>query len=174
MEAIAEAVTVHDWKLEDLEVSRKDGGVFLNYSFVPPAELVTTTTTTGDASGTTIPIPFSAARTFLPLLSSAAHERGGFPNWLGQWYASTFLPGPPKIASSAVEEIEKQGTEDEEAVEQEEEAAAAAAGQDQTCGARSGGGGGGAGTDILGRVEKGVKLFALGDGRCWAVRGKQW
>jgi len=120
-------------------------GVFLNYSYLPPVE-----------QGAT----FSAPRAFLPLLSSAAHRLGGFPNWLGNWYASTFLPGPPQLAASAIEEIEKEGTEEEQGLEEDKDVSA-------NCSRRTH-----ASSEM--RLEKGKKPFALGDGRCWAVRGKQW
>jgi hypothetical protein len=120
-------------------------GVFLNYSYLPP-----------DDQGST----FSAPRTFLPLLSSAAHRLGGFPNWLGNWYASTFLPGPPQLAASAIEEIEKEGTEEEASAEEDK------ANGNRTSSRKQG-------SEVT-RFEKGTKTFGLGDGRCWAVRGKQW
>jgi len=122
-------------------------GVFLNYSYLPPSDP---------------DLPFSAPRTFLPLLSTAAHARGGFPNWLGKWYASTFLPGPPQLASSAIEEIEKEGVGGSLDVQREAEVEA-----ELSRGRKRGGG-----QEVA--HEKGRKVFGLGDGRCWAVRGKQW
>lgn len=128
----------------DEQLTNRISGVFLNYSYLPPV----------DESAI-----FSAPRTFLPLLSTAAHKQGGFPNWLGNWYASTFLPGPPQLAASAIEEIEKEGTPEQQA--EEDKCAPLGAARRRQTGSET-------------RFEKGKKPFALGDGRCWAVRGKQW
>ncbi|GHJ88128.1 hypothetical protein NliqN6_4530 [Naganishia liquefaciens] len=144
IEDIATDVHSHGFRLEGLEIARKDGGVFLNYSYIPPAA----TTSTDQA----VPErPFNPAKEFLPLLSDSARRHGGFPSWLGNWWASTFLPGPPELPTTVADE----------------EVEALADGSDDSTSS----------TDRLSHLSANSRqriFFGLGDGRCWAVRGRQW
>jgi hypothetical protein len=140
IEDIATDINSHGFQLEGLEVARKDGGVFLNYSYIPPPPVPT-------ADGTPAK-PFNPAKAFLPLLSESAQRHGGFPSWLGKWWASSVLPGPPDLPTSvADEEVEALTVDAPERASRHS-------------------------TIIANKKQK--IFFGLGDGRCWAVRGRQW
>ena len=145
IEDIATDVHRHGFRLEGLEIARKDGGVFLNYSYVPPAAATPATGQAGPEKS------FNPAKEFLPLLSDSARRHGGFPSWLGNWWASTFLPGPPDLPTTVADE--------------EVEALVAVAAEDRSAAARS---------SHPSATSKQKILFGLGNGRCWAVRGRQW
>ncbi|KAJ9121916.1 hypothetical protein QFC24_004498 [Naganishia onofrii] len=129
IEDIATDIHSHGFQLEGLEIAQKDGGVFLNYSYIPPSSTTEATPTK----------PFNPAKEFLPLLSDSARRHGGFPSWLGNWWASTFLPGPPDLPTTVADE--------------EVEATL---------------------TQSIKQTTRPKPLFGFGDGRCWAVRGRQW
>lgn len=143
IEDIATDIHGHGFQLEGLEVARKDGGVFLNYSYIPPPSA---TTSDGSPPGK----PFNPAKVFLPLLSDSARRHGGFPSWLGKWWASSVLPGPPDLPTTvADEEVEALTIDSPERGASSRQSSANA-------------------------YKKQKIFFGLGDGRCWAVRGRQW
>ena len=116
--------------------------MFLNYSYIPPAATPPTDQAVPEK-------PFNPAKEFLPLLSESARRHGGFPSWLGNWWASTFLPGPPDLPTTVADE----------------EVEALVAAEDRSSPSRA---------SHPSTTSKQKILFGLGDGRCWAVRGRQW
>lgn len=104
-------VSGHGFRIESWEIARKDGGVFLHYSYVPPdpaslpppkegedVSYISALPDTGSdvvapgkdglGASTAAALAASPGRLFLPQLIAAAKEHGGFPSWLGQWWAN--------------------------------------------------------------------------------------
>jgi len=88
----------HGFRVESFEIARKDGGVFMHFSYIPPATPSKASETTGEPStenvdlnplnvlsNTALPSATSPGRLFLPLLLDSAKKLGGFPSWLGTW-----------------------------------------------------------------------------------------
>ncbi|KAL7421170.1 mitochondrial escape protein 2 [Cryptotrichosporon argae] len=87
LNAITADVTAHGFRVESWEIARKDGGVFCHFSYVPPQQVESTATTADSAAATNIASSAYAAKQFLPLLADAARKHGGWPRWLGSWWA---------------------------------------------------------------------------------------
>jgi hypothetical protein len=81
----------YGFRVESWEIARKDGGVFLHYSYIPPFEEEAVAAPVEDLSSINAlpeaipPSPTSPGRLFLPQLFEAARRHGGLPSWLGQW-----------------------------------------------------------------------------------------
>nr|XP_018263526.1 exonuclease [Kwoniella dejecticola CBS 10117]OBR85684.1 exonuclease [Kwoniella dejecticola CBS 10117] len=95
---ITQDIDLYDFKLESLEISRKDGGVFLHFSYLPP-KAGPTEVSAGHSevekdvvgsqiSGVPASDPSAPGRLFIEALEKAAQKNGGWPNWLGDWYVS--------------------------------------------------------------------------------------
>lgn len=115
-------------------------GVFLHYSYIPPNQITHNPPPSTEADSkippSAIPRSSKPAAIFLPLLTEAAEHHGGFPSWLGDWWARWGSTANPTL--STVDTI-------------------ATVGDDET------------------KVSDGVPRRATaGNGRIWAVKGKQW
>lgn len=160
---IADEIKDHSFKVESWEIARKDGGVFMHFSYVPPKtptaeEEITETATVATAPEVVIN-PNSPGKLFLPGFVEAAKKHGGFPSWLGQWWASRMgngiqrgthaaFPGREIIPASYEVDNTEQGT----------DAGIKTPGEEIS--QREGG-------------IQGIKWMA-GSGRVWVVKGKQW
>ncbi|WWC69163.1 uncharacterized protein I206_103099 [Kwoniella pini CBS 10737] len=95
---ITQDINLFDFKLESLEISRKDGGVFLHFSYLPPAinssengeigndkekDIIGSQITGAPASSSSSP-----GKLFIEALEKSAKDHGGWPSWLGDWYVS--------------------------------------------------------------------------------------
>lgn len=187
----------HGFRIESWEIARKDGGVFLHYSYIPPdpaslpkvkrgedvsyisalpdtgsdSAAATASSSAGSSSeGKTgdskasegkeeespadkaaQALAASPGRLFLPQLLAAAKAHGGFPSWLGQWWANFgsqnhSIPGHRvwSRGSSNFGQLKSVGEEDEENVVK----------------------GSGSGMSSV--------QAAAGGGRVWVVKGRQW
>ena len=109
---IGAEVSDHDFRIESWEIARKDGGVFMHFSYVPPKLDKQTVEEETEATATAPDIkvnPTSPGWLFLPALNAAAEKHGGFPSWLGQWWAARSfgnLPGHQKYPGREVIETE--------------------------------------------------------------------
>ncbi|WVQ78611.1 hypothetical protein IAT38_000697 [Cryptococcus sp. DSM 104549] len=164
---IAQEVSAHGFKVESWEVSRKDGGVFMHFSYVAPPDPALSPSGTETAVGVDgedgkgeitkedvaragIEVPHASwtynlpGRLFIPHLEEAAKAHGGWPSWLGGWWATkkfdrnTEVPGH-RLYSAAGDGDESEGV-------------------------------------LVKGSEGGVKGLqaAAGGGRVWVVKGKQW
>ena len=86
---IGSEIQGHGFRIESWEIARKDGGVFLHFSYVPPVETeaekdeekkLETITALPTQTG-------SPGKLFIPQILEASKKHGGIPSWLGQWYA---------------------------------------------------------------------------------------
>ncbi|WVR05410.1 hypothetical protein IAU60_002425 [Kwoniella sp. DSM 27419] len=155
---IAQGVTKHDFRVESLEVSRKDGGVFLHFSYLPPSASELETATEGGkeekdrVASTTMVLPDSPGKLFVAALEDSAKQRGGWPSWLGDWWAARKLSLGTGVPGHALYSTQPAKGEDGEI------------GQDTQGG-------------VLRKGDEGEKkgLQAMvGDGRIWVVKGRQW
>jgi hypothetical protein len=156
---IGSEISGHGFRLESWEIARKDGGVFMHFSYVPPdPEAVKEKEPEpdlGPISG--VPEvgginPTSPGKLFLSQLLAASRKHGGFPSWLGQWWASRWeanamIPGHtlwtryrPEVHNSV--------------------------GLDET-------NEGGTVVKSSGTGMRGIQAIA-GGGRVWIVKGRQW
>lgn len=146
----------NEFRIESWEIARKDGGVFMHYSYIPPDPSATpdkdhppdlssiNTLPEGAHAGA-----FSPGRLFLPQLLESAGRHGGWPSWLGQWWANlrtqgSTVPGHRIWARDKVHTTSSVGEADEETKVK------------------------GSGTG-LSNVQ-----VAAGGGRVWVVKGRQW
>jgi hypothetical protein len=142
---IASDLTGHGFRVESWEIARKDGGVFLHFSYIPPADDVEPEKDlSAIATEVIAPSSLSPGRLFLPQLVESAKRRGGFPSWLGQWWASRWsgrggVPGH-KLYSAEMSTV----------------------------------GEGGEGTMVKGGGGTSGIQAEAGDGRVWVVKGRQW
>ena len=146
---IGTEMTSHAFEVESWEIARKDGGVFMHFSYVPPAdhELQTKHDPT-DASREIHPSSVLPGALFLDQLKSAANKHGGWPSWLGQWWADAFNRSSKQVPGHAIyEEHPRTLTVGEGEAETEVQAS--------------------------GSGIKGLQAVA-GGGRVWVVKGKQW
>jgi len=82
---IGSEITGHGFRIESWEIARKDGGVFMHFSYIPPKQVEEEEAVTATAPEVIVN-PTSPGRLFLPQIHQAAERHGGFPNWLGQWW----------------------------------------------------------------------------------------
>lgn len=152
---IAMDVKGNGFRIESWEIARKDGGVFMHYSYIPPDPATVTQDSPPDLSSITAlpdavqPGPFTPGRLFLPQLLASAKVHGGWPSWLGQWWANlggegSMMPGHRIWARDKLQERRTVGQAEEET---------------QVRGNGSG----------LSHVQA-----AAGGGRVWVVKGRQW
>jgi len=87
---IGAEISGHDFRIESWEIARKDGGVFMHFSYVPPIQAQEEEAVTATAPEVIVN-PTSPGRLFLPQIHQAAERHGGFPNWLGQWWVQKGL-----------------------------------------------------------------------------------
>ncbi|OCF71499.1 exonuclease [Kwoniella mangroviensis CBS 8886] len=154
---ITREIDLYEFKLESLEVSRKDGGVFLHFSYIPPSEPSPSrkkeevegeikdiigsqlTSTTTPSSPTTV----TPGKLFIEVLNDKAKNLGGWPNWLGDWYSNkklnlvnntTAVPGHSLYSTGSEQGVLKKGDEVE---------------------------------------KKGIEV-STGAERVWIVKGRQW
>lgn len=100
---IASEIIGHEFRIESWEISRKDGGVFMHFSYIPPTdeEVIRTRnekereedvnkelSAINALPERTYARPSSPGRLFLPQLVASAKKHGGFPSWLGQSWAN--------------------------------------------------------------------------------------
>jgi len=92
---ISSEVTGHGFRVESWEIARKDGGVFMHFSYIPPsdesekeAEVEKDLSSLSSMPEVVVPNFLSPGRLFLPQLVESARKRGGWPSWLGQWWAN--------------------------------------------------------------------------------------
>ena len=148
---IGTEVTTHSFRVESWEIARKDGGVFMHFSYIPPPEPERDSVDLSSIAG--LPDLSAAYQTspgalFLPTLVDAAKKHGGWPSWVGQWWADWTggsrqgVPGH-KIYSQR-KGVTSVGEEDDLTVVK----------------------GSGAGM-------RGIQA-AAGGGRIWVVKGRQW
>ena len=136
------------FRVESWEIARKDGGVFMHFSYIPPADehdvendLSSMTALPESAAPTSL----APARLFLPQLLRSAKKHGGLPSWLGQWWANRWsgrgrIPGHRLYSAGITSTVED---------------------DDETFVKRSGSG------------MAGIQA-AAGGGRVWVVKGRQW
>ena len=88
---ITSEITGHSFRVEAWEITRKDGGVFLHFSYMPPKdeeEVEKDLSSISSIPEVVVPTSLSPGRLFLPQLMDSAKRKGGFPSWLGQWWAN--------------------------------------------------------------------------------------
>lgn len=160
---IALGVAGHGFRIESWEIARKDGGVFMHFSYIPPeadaadendAKPPDVGLGIGGVSG--LPEitakPGSPGQLFLGQFMESAKKNGGLPNWIGDWWARISYTAPGHahsipghtLYSTSLKKVSTVGDEGEEV---------------QVKGSGSG--------------MKGVQASA-GGGRVWMVKGKQW
>ncbi|WVF71877.1 hypothetical protein IAT40_006687 [Kwoniella sp. CBS 6097] len=185
---IARDVDLHHFRVESLEASRKDGGVFLHFSYIPPSS---SSPASSSSESTSKPnsanaeseakdkdpideakdrvaaplevIPDSPGKLFIPALEESAKRNGGWPSWLGDWWASRKLSIGSSVPGHALYSTSTSSEPD----------SSAEAGSSSKEGEKREGREGG----ILRKGDEGEKkgLQAMvGDGRIWVVKGRQW
>ncbi|WVO14164.1 hypothetical protein L204_101795 [Cryptococcus depauperatus] len=161
LHTIASKLRDHGFRVESWEVSRKDGGVFLHFSYVPPLS-------GGEGEGEELDQEKAArisiepadtnfgyrwtqnlsGKLFIPQLEASAQTHGGWPSWLGTKWAKRFderhVPGHTLYSASG--DSNTNGA-------KEEEAGILRKGSEE---------------DV-----KGLRA-AAGGGRVWVVKGRQW
>lgn len=137
------------FRVEGWEIARKDGGIFLNYSYRSPVE----------RNAAALPPP---PKLLLAKLTAAAKQRGGFPSWLGNWWATAVLSKAPD-ATSAGDRLDSIGRPIKSIVHPA--AVAAEVSPEETEDP----------SFYETRAERKRRLMLeSGDGRCWNVKGRQW
>ena len=162
---ITSEITGHGFRIESWEISRKDGGVFMHFSYIPPtdSEVLSTRSEQEKEESTnkelsainalperTYARPSSPGRLFLPQLVESAKKHGGFPSWLGQAWANWTNGQTGDVGRVPGHELY---------------ATRSAGAGSQTVD----------GTVIRGTGSgmSGIQAMA-GDGRVWLVKGRQW
>lgn len=176
---IGSEITGHGFRIESWEISRKDGGVFMHFSYVPPSEVSVDSSTNRDSKAgaeqeaeaeaeaakankellaiNALPErsyarPSSPGRLFLPQLVDSAKKHGGFPSWLGQAWANWTNGQTGDVGRVPGHELYATRS------------AAVATESNILDGAVVKGSGSG---------MRGIQAMA-GDGRVWLVKGRQW
>lgn len=164
---IAAEITGHGFRIESWEISRKDGGVFLHFSYIPPSSAASSGESSAEGSSgardpgeeninkeliainalpeRTYAPASSPGRLFLPQLVESAKKHGGFPSWLGQAWANWTNGQTGDVGRVPGHELY-------------------ATRLDMVGGAVVKGSGSG---------MRGIQAMA-GDGRVWLVKGRQW
>jgi hypothetical protein len=161
---IGSEISGHGFRIESWEISRKDGGVFMHFSYIPPP--APNTVDGIDKEGQEInkdlsainalpeksyAKPSSPGRLFMPQLVDSAKKHGGFPSWLGQQWANWTRGQSGDLGRVPGHELySMRGT--------------AGVGINEVDGTVVKGSGSG---------MRGVQALA-GDGRVWLVKGRQW
>lgn len=147
---ISASVTGNGFRVESWEIARKDGGVFMHFSYIPPndedehevAKDLSSITSLPEVSA---PTSLSPGRLFLPQLLDSAEKHGGFPSWLGQWWANRWS-GRRSVPGHSLYSAGSTDAED---------------------------GDGGTLVKGSGSGMAGIQA-AAGGGRVWVVKGRQW
>jgi hypothetical protein len=163
---IGSEISGNGFRIESWEISRKDGGVFLHFSYIPPTDTEGQIKTGNDKEGEEInkdlsainalpersyAKPSSPGRLFMPQLVDSAKKHGGFPSWLGQQWANWTRGQSGDLGRVPGHELyAMRGT--------------VGIGIDEVGGTIIKGSGSG---------MKGIQALA-GDGRVWLVKGRQW
>ncbi|OCF36360.1 exonuclease [Kwoniella heveanensis BCC8398] len=189
---IARDVDLHGFRVESLEASRKDGGVFLHFSYIPPSISASaskgifegtdpeiagqkeagTSTNAGsaeDASKDRVAaplevIPDSPGKLFIPALEESASRNGGWPSWLGDWWASRKLSIGSSVPGHALYSTSSSDTYSDVLAKTSGSSSSSSGDKEKESG-------------ILRKGDEGEKkgLQAMvGDGRIWVVKGRQW
>ncbi|WRT67442.1 uncharacterized protein IL334_004413 [Kwoniella shivajii] len=165
---ITQDVTENDFKLESLEVSRKDGGVFLHFSYLPPTPTPTDTYSQAEGGGvegegegegeggktkdvigiqtqlSDKPDPAAPGKLFIESLERSAKKHGGWPNWLGDWWISRKIGINESLSITAVPGHSLYSTSPQDGLKKGDEI-----------------------------EKKGIEINT-GAGRIWIVKGRQW
>ncbi|EIW66338.1 hypothetical protein TREMEDRAFT_40986 [Tremella mesenterica DSM 1558] len=150
---ISSKVKGHGFKVESWEVARKDGGVFLHFSYLPPSSThieheeeseIGRLTGLPESSGD----PYSPGKLFLEQLVESANKHGGMPSWIGQWWANSMY-GQKGVAGHTIYTAEAGKV---RSVVEEEERGVVKTGESGLNGVQTAGGG----------------------RRAWVVKGRQW
>ncbi|RXK35460.1 hypothetical protein M231_07272 [Tremella mesenterica] len=150
---ISSKVKGHGFKVESWEVARKDGGVFLHFSYLPPSSThieheeeseIGRLTGLSESSGD----PYSPGKLFLGQLIDSANKHGGMPSWIGQWWANSMY-GQKGVAGHTIYTAEAGKV---RSVVEEEERGVVKTGESGLTGVQTAGGG----------------------RRAWVVKGRQW
>ncbi|ORY30013.1 RNA12 protein-domain-containing protein [Naematelia encephala] len=158
---IGSDITIHDFRVESWEIERKDGGVFCHFSYIPPAIEEDGESRELDLSGVqALPEVAKAkkdspGRLFLPHLLESASRHGGFPSWLGQWWANRWAGQGAAMGSTPGHTLYSSLGHRVKAVGADEE------------------GEGGTVVKGSGSGLTGIQA-AAGGGRVWVVKGRQW
>ncbi|WVQ99031.1 hypothetical protein IAU59_006163 [Kwoniella sp. CBS 9459] len=193
---IARDVDLHGFRVESLEASRKDGGVFLHFSYIPPSASASASagasalkseagpsgkseSSSDDKAPSTaaeedqtkdrvaVPlevIPDSPGKLFIPALEESAQRNGGWPSWLGDWWASRKLSLGSSVPGHALYSTSPSSSE-------------SSSGSGGAESSKEGEGSNGKDGGILRKGDEGEKkgLQAMvGEGRIWVVKGRQW
>lgn len=160
LHVIANDVKVHGFQVENWEVSRKDGGVFLHFSYTTPTEEQPSkeeekvdeekAARIGVESTPSSYTQNQPGRLFISPLEESAQKHGGWPSWLGNWWAQKKWHDDRKVPGHTLYSSRAEDGEDA-AVDGDE---------------------GGLVKGSAGAV-KGLQ-GAAGGGRVWVVKGKQW
>ncbi|ORX33380.1 RNA12 protein-domain-containing protein [Kockovaella imperatae] len=160
---IASEISGNGFRVESWEIARKDGGVFLHFSYIPPpppkegeevsrVEAETTATMFG-ALPEVGKSKNNPARFFIPQFIQSAQKHGGIPHWLGEWGQPRWIEKNLAAGHTLYSRgIEKPGI------------TFVGQGEDNS-----------SGTSVLGTGSglKGVQEL-VGNGRVWLVKGRQW
>ena len=156
---IASDISGHAFRVESWEIARKDGGVFLHFSYIPPEEKVDEVSRVEAEMSVFNALPemgakkTSPARLFIPQFVASAKKHGGTPHWLGEWGQPRLIEHSLASGHTLYERgLSKPGV---TYVGASPEA--------------------GEGTSVLGTGSglKGLQELA-GNGRVWLVKGRQW
>ena len=146
LHSIGADLTDHAFRIENWEIARKDGGVFLHFSYIPKS----VEDEVGSESGE-VPSESSPGRLFIPRLVESARKHGGIPSWLGQWWVNRW-EGRGRRGGSPGHRIYYAGLRTTSTIGQEDE------------------------ESLLRGGESGMSETEAmaGGGRVWLVKGRQW
>ena len=158
---IGSEITGNGFRIESWEISRKDGGVFMHFSYIPPSspqtqdkegeEMNKDLSAINALPERSLAKPASPGRLFMPQLVESAKKHGGFPSWLGQQWANWTRGQSGDLGRVPGQELyAMRGT--------------VGVGVNEVDGTVVKGSGSG---------MRGIQALA-GDGRVWLVKGRQW
>jgi hypothetical protein len=161
--------SLHNFRIESWEIARKDGGVFLHFSYIPPEpEQAGKEDEENGGLGAVSGLPevidpklgaSTPGRLFLGALTESAKKQGGWPTWLGNWWAKRWeggkdVPGHTLYWPGSDAGVRNVKSEQPEAGKTHQ------------------------GVQGIGSVTDGLGLSgiqaAAGNGRVWVVKGRQW
>lgn len=158
---IGSEITGNGFRIESWEISRKDGGVFMHFSYIPPSnpkvqdkegeEMNKDLSAINALPERSLAKPASPGRLFMGQLVDSAKKHGGFPSWLGQQWANWTRGQSGDLGRVPGHELyAMRGT--------------VGVGVNEVDGTVVKGSGSG---------MRGIQALA-GDGRVWLVKGRQW
>ena len=161
---IAADITGNGFRVESWEIARKDGGVFLHFSYLPPPPSKSDEVSRVEAESSILNVnslpeigtkgASNPARLFIPQFTAAASAKGGMPSWLGDWHYARRV----EFALSEGMVQYSQGVQGTTL----RSVGAGTAGEGQGTAVMS------TGSGLRGTQE------ATGNGRVWLVKGRQW